>query len=234
TAPPCVTTRLIEDRLQDDGSVQDEWEVMAATAAAYTGRDFQTTATLNSAVIQLMQYPLVQDQVHQEIQAYLRGERLPELEDRDAFPYLEAVIREIMREANIYISPDLTLPRRACEVSEYRGMLIPKDTIVFMNTWAILRDENEYPDPHLFKPERFLESSQGKQVLRTNIRDPHDIFFGIGRRSCSGRQLASDSLWITLATLLTVFEIRRPEGVENSDESESGLIAYATSYNLGN
>ncbi|KZS98115.1 cytochrome P450, partial [Sistotremastrum niveocremeum HHB9708] len=104
-------------------------------------------------------------------------------------------------------------------------ILIPKDTIVFMNTWAILRDEHEYPDPHLFKPERFLESSQGKQVLRTNIRDPHDIFFGIGRRSCSGRQLASDSLWITLATLLTVFEIRRPEGVENSDESESGLIA---------
>ena len=44
---------------------------------------------------------------------------------------------------------------------------------------AMLHDENEYPDPENFKPERFM--NDGK-VHDNEPRDPVDIIFGFGRR----------------------------------------------------
>jgi hypothetical protein len=40
------------------------------------------------------------------------------------------------------------------------------------------RDEEVYPDPESFKPERFLKNG----TLNKEIRDPRDIIFGFGRR----------------------------------------------------
>jgi hypothetical protein len=39
-------------------------------------------------------------------------------------------------------------------------------------------DEEVYPDPESFKPERFIKNGTFNQ----NVRDPHDIVFGFGRR----------------------------------------------------
>ncbi|XP_066265849.1 uncharacterized protein [Branchiostoma lanceolatum] len=39
------------------------------------------------------------------------------------------------------------------------GYDIPKDTIVFLNIWAVLHDPEVYPEPDVFKPERFLDDS---------------------------------------------------------------------------
>ena len=43
---------------------------------------------------------------------------------------------------------------------------------------AMLNDKRDYPEPHLFKPERFLKNGQ----LDSSVRDPTDIAFGFGRR----------------------------------------------------
>jgi cytochrome P450 len=40
------------------------------------------------------------------------------------------------------------------------------------------RDEEVYPDPESFKPERFMKDG----ALNKEIRDPRDIVFGFGRR----------------------------------------------------
>ena len=45
---------------------------------------------------------------------------------------------------------------------------------------SILHDPKEYPDPHLFIPERFL-TEQGQ--LDPNVMDPTVACFGFGRRS---------------------------------------------------
>ena len=42
----------------------------------------------------------------------------------------------------------------------------------------MLHNEDEYPDPFAFKPERFLKDGQ----LNPNIRDPALMAFGFGRR----------------------------------------------------
>ena len=43
---------------------------------------------------------------------------------------------------------------------------------------AMLNDERDYPQPQIFKPERFLKDRQ----LDSSVRDPMDIAFGFGRR----------------------------------------------------
>ena len=43
---------------------------------------------------------------------------------------------------------------------------------------AMLHNEDDYPDPSAFKPERFIKDGQ----INPNIRDPAMIAFGFGRR----------------------------------------------------
>ena len=43
---------------------------------------------------------------------------------------------------------------------------------------AILNDEQEYPEPREFRPERFLKDGE----LDGSVKDPTDIAFGFGRR----------------------------------------------------
>ena len=43
---------------------------------------------------------------------------------------------------------------------------------------AMLNDERDYPEPHIFKPERFLKNGK----IDSSVRDPFDIGFGFGRR----------------------------------------------------
>ena len=88
-----------------------------------------------------------------------------------------------------------------------------------------MHDEAVYPDSHTFKPERFLDAN-GK-VDRT-VRDPGDIVFGVrcssrrsresysdysvlkfGRRICPGRHMAYSIVWITVASLLRVYNIEK-------------------------
>jgi cytochrome P450 len=60
----------------------------------------------------------------------------------------------------------------------YEGYRIPEGATVIANIFAITRDEEMYPDPSEFRPERFLGPSP--QL------DPHKFVFGFGRRACPG------------------------------------------------
>ena len=61
-------------------------------------------------------------------------------------------------------------------------MFIPARTVILPNQYGMSHDERVYPEPDLFKPERFL--GDHKQ------RDPETIAFGFGARVCPGRHLA--------------------------------------------
>jgi cytochrome P450 len=56
----------------------------------------------------------------------------------------------------------------------------------------MLHDENVYPDPQKFIPERFL-TKDGK--IDPSVKDPVNAAFGFGRRVCPGRHFALASIW---------------------------------------
>jgi hypothetical protein len=111
----------------------------------------------------------------------------------------------------------------ATNSDEYDGYFIPKGTIVMGCSWyvtlisysftshmqrrTILHDPEVYDEPMEFKPERFL-TKDGK--LNPEVQDPGVASFGFGRRICPGRHLSDTTLFITVASVLTVFNIAPP------------------------
>ncbi|PSS06488.1 hypothetical protein PHLCEN_2v3717 [Hermanssonia centrifuga] len=107
----------------------------------------------------------------------------------------------------------------------YKGYYIPNGSIVVVNSWAMLHDPVVYPDPDRFMPERFLTD---KGELDPDVPEPAAAF-GFGRRVCPGMYMASDSLWITAASLLWAFRIEKPkdrknEGPDCTGEYTFGLV----------
>lgn len=74
-----------------------------------------------------------------------------------------------------------------------------------------MHDPVTYPEPDMFKPERFL-SADG------SLRDDPTLIsaFGFGKRICPGRHFVDASLFILIASLLSVFNVER--GREGGDK----------------
>lgn len=92
----------------------------------------------------------------------------------------------------------------------------------------MLHDEDTYPDPFTFKPERFL-TKDGK--IDKSVRDPRRACFGFGRRICPGRYMAFSAVWIALASLLYCFDIKKAvdengDIIEPTHEYLSGVLVY--------
>lgn len=76
-----------------------------------------------------------------------------------------------------------------------------------------MHDPAAYDSPEEFNPERFLKHrSEGQKLeyeLDTDVRDPMSAAFGFGSRICPGRFMAYESVWIVVATVVSVFDIEK-------------------------
>ena len=142
--------------------------------------------------------PHVQRKAQEEIDRVVGNSRLPDFNDRASLPYIEAIYRELFR----YEPPlGIGIPHSLVEDDIIDGYFLPKGlsnwmllgrllnlilgSMVSSNIWAMTHDENVYPDPFTFKPERFFNSDG------TLNDDNRVLAYGFGRRSVS-RTFKSD------------------------------------------
>lgn len=69
---------------------------------------------------------------------------------------------------------------------------------------AILKDPATYPEPDKFNPERFLNTDG-------SLRDDATLIsvFGYGKRICPAKHFADATLFMSIASLLSVFDIKK-------------------------
>ncbi|KAH9395143.1 hypothetical protein TYRP_005214 [Tyrophagus putrescentiae] len=79
-------------------------------------------------------------------------------------------------------------------------------TLVHVPSFAVHRNPAYYPEPEVFKPERFLAENKHLLVPHTYIP------FGIGSRNCIGMRFAYQVLRLMLATILRQFKFTATEG----------------------
>lgn len=102
----------------------------------------------------MIRHPDVQDKMRKEINDIVGTSRFPNMEDKQKLPYCEAVIHETLRVGAIV---PLSIPHGLTNALDCKGFTIPKEAILVPNLHSVFFDEAIFPDPHSFKPERFLD-----------------------------------------------------------------------------
>ena len=157
-----------------------------------------TAKTLCITHFHLLRNPKILFQVRKEIRSIGPDPSLPQLSQ---LPFLNAVIQEGNRLA-------FGLTGRVARVAPYETLrygnyAIPAGTPVSMTTLCIHTDENIFPDPFEFVPERWL-GDEGKS------RQKYHYGFGQGARKCLGANLAHAEMLACLSAVaeydMTLFE----------------------------
>ncbi|THU84948.1 cytochrome P450 [Dendrothele bispora CBS 962.96] len=207
TAMPSVATNGLE-RFNSD---QEEMEpfIQHVCAVAYAAGADTTVALLLASLLALVRNPEAQTRAQAEIDEVVGSSRLPDFQDRDKLPYIDAILKETQR---LYPASPLSIDHCSMDDDIYEGYFIPKGTTVVGNAWAILHEEKTYPEPMKFKPERFL-----KEEGKSTPPDSTLYAFGFGRRICPGRFLALDAAWLMVACVLSVFDINKTFDAEGNE-----------------
>ncbi|KAM5544308.1 hypothetical protein V8D89_001968 [Ganoderma adspersum] len=204
---------MIHRILGDSASQEDvELEKMCkeVVATMYVAGADTSNAMMGAFFLTMALHPEVQKKAQQELDAIVGTERLPDFSDRPSLPYVNAIVKELLR---WHPATPMGVPHRILADDEYNGHIIPAGATIFVNIWDILRDPELYPQPEDFVPERFLDSSGNLDVRG---RDPADVTFGFGRRICPGRHFADSTLFILCASVLSAFEIGPPVGEDGA------------------
>ncbi|KAJ8077768.1 hypothetical protein PM082_002201 [Marasmius tenuissimus] len=193
-------------------------EVFDTAATMYeTGSDTTFTGLL-TFILAMTCFPDYQKKAQAEIDSVIGQHWIPDFDDwdkaRSELPYCEALMQEALRWEPL--APGGVMHTVEIE-DEYRGYRIPKNASIIPNIWAIFHDEKMYPDPYTFKPDRWIKDGK----INPDVRDAMAAF-GFGRRVCPGKHFALLTTFITITTVLAIFDIEKAVG-EDGDVIEPSM-----------
>ncbi|PGH30872.1 hypothetical protein GX50_06373 [[Emmonsia] crescens] len=183
-------SKLPPDELRPD-RIRDEAFSMV-TAGSTT-----TAHALQGAAYSIAANPAIRRRLYDELKVAIPDPSdPPSLQKLDQLPYLSAVVQESLRLHNpvthrvLRQFPDKSL--------NCHGYVIPAGWTVGMTTYLINQNEDIYPEPTAFKPERWLE--HGKSLKK------YSVPFGAGPRTCLGLNLAHAELVLILSSVFRQFD----------------------------
>ncbi|XP_074654359.1 cytochrome P450 20A1-like [Tubulanus polymorphus] len=185
----------------------DDDQLVACDALTFMIGGYHTSAySMTWALYFLAMHTDVQDKLFTELSKTLdkNEDMTPDMIER--IPYLKQVFDETLRcavvapwAARVNLNADSTL----C------GYQIRKETPVIHALGVCFRDENIYPLPHKFDPERF-----SKENVKTHPPHAFEPFGFAGKRKCPGYRFAQNESYIFIARIIRHFEIKMvPEQV---------------------
>ncbi|EXJ67794.1 uncharacterized protein A1O5_09140 [Cladophialophora psammophila CBS 110553] len=213
TAEPSYLSKLLQD---EHGPLSPEADDVARWSAfsMYAGGADTTVSSVACFVLAMTLYPEVQREAQAEIDAAIGTSRLPTFSDRESLPYVDALVKEVLRWHPV---APMGVPHLTTKADVYDGYFIPEGSLLIPSIWAMLHDEAIYHDPEVFNPSRFLGPNAEP--------DPHNVSFGFGRRICPGKLFADATLFSTISGFLAVFDVRKC--VENGKEIDP-VVDFAT------
>jgi cytochrome P450 len=195
---PNFSKTLIKGRRENDLTPED---IACLTANLIGGGVDTTTSSTLSFILAMCEFPEAQKKAQKEMDRVIGPERMPDWSDEASLPYVSALVSEVLRWRSVTTLGGI--PHTPIQDDEYKGYFIPKGTAITGNLWGIHRNPRDYPDPDVFRPERFYLGLERPHPSKKG----HNAF-GWGRRQCSGQPLAEQGLFITIARMLWSFNIQ--------------------------
>ena len=94
----------------------------------------QTVSAINSFFLAMMCFPEVQKKAQAELDSVIGSSRLPEFADRDSLPYVNALVKELMR---WHVVAPTGVPHATVQDDVYNGYYLPKGSLVVANIWCV-------------------------------------------------------------------------------------------------
>jgi cytochrome P450 len=168
-----------------------------------------TTSTSFYSLINILAHrPHIQDKLFEEVKKVGKTSIAISLIDRQDMPYTRAVIFELLRYVSVV---PVGVPHRTVSDVDICGIMIPNDTVIATNLWALHHDPNFWTDPYNFLPERFLDAT-GNMVPADHPNRKHLMPFGAGPRVCLGEAMALARIFLWIASFSQRFQVFPADG----------------------
>jgi cytochrome P450 family 135 len=189
---------ILIDARYEDGSPMSEHDLRDELITLLT--DGPTSSSLAWVFERLLRHPQKLRRLQEEILA-------------DEEPtYMDAVVTETLR----LCPPVPVVVRRLLKPMELGGCSLPAGTTVAPCVYLIHHDQEIYPNPRQFRPERFLEQPPGTYTW---------IPFGGGTRRCLAASYAEMEMKRVLRTVLSEVELRPVDS--NSEQARRSAISFS-------
>lgn len=193
-SPRGKEVRLIEDRH------------VLSNAFIFMAAGFETTATSLGFIMYLLAtHPEEQERLYSEVRDALEDvegelsyERVHQLKRLDMF------IHEALR---IYPPVVLFVTRKCEKDTTVMGQFFPKGVSIMAPTWHLHHDPTVWPDPFVFRPERFDPDDSGDGLLQHH--PGAYLPFGLGPRICIGKRFALLELKMAVCRILRQYRVVR-------------------------
>uniref|UniRef100_A0A915N072 Cytochrome P450 n=1 Tax=Meloidogyne javanica TaxID=6303 RepID=A0A915N072_MELJA len=157
-----------------------------------------TGSVLQFAIYMLAMNPEVQAKLREEINCVLGEEEQISYEHLKRMEYLQAVVQETLR-----MYPPAPASNRECNSNlNINGINLREGDLVFIPIYSIQHNEEFYPEPEKFKPERFIREE------KTSLDPLTFLAFGLGQRNCIGMRFAEFQMHVVIALIVRRFNFK--------------------------
>ncbi|KAG8162311.1 hypothetical protein KVR01_008076 [Diaporthe batatas] len=181
------------------------------------------SAALSAIFFYLSRYPAVYARLAAEIRTkFALGRAIQSGPQLNGSKYLRAVIDESMRMSPPFVGTFWREPYSPHhEQFVVDGYVIPPGTIVGVSPYSVMHNEEYFPEPFAFRPERWLESymedggtDEPSPQIEHHVSMMRAAFapFALGETGCLGKAMAYQEMSLVVARTLWYFDFERAPG----------------------
>ncbi|XP_016940521.3 probable cytochrome P450 28a5 [Drosophila suzukii] len=166
---------------------------------------FETVAGVLSHMLLLLgRDDVVQQRLREEIQSHLQDGIIP-YDKLHELPYLDACLHESIR-----LFPPGFMTSKLCTESvelpnkDGPDFTVEKGTVVVIPHFCHMMDEEYFPNPQIYNPERFMDPDVAKNLRERGVY----MGFGDGPRICLGMRFATSQIKAAIVELISKFNVK--------------------------
>jgi cytochrome P450 len=202
TAGDDLLSMLMEARDEDTGETMDDRQLRDEVVTMLLGGHETTATALAWTWARLHLHPEVEEKLHAELREVLGG-RAPTAADFPRLTYTRALFEEVLR----LHPPVFLVNRTVAEDDVVDGYRVYRRGSIVLSPLMIHRNPAYWPEPEVFRPERFLNPEAENERPRFAF-----IPFSGGPRQCIGNGFAMMEAVLVIATLAQRFRPRLVDG----------------------
>lgn len=212
---PDLLSKFMQAKESRPEFMTDSLVTTMAVSMAFAGSE-TTAISLSSVFYFLLRHPACLRRLYEELDGRGREGYFADREtgvvtwsESQGLPYLDACVKESFR---LHPAPGLPIERIVPpQGADIAGHSVRGGTVVGVNAWVVHRRPEVFgEDVEVFRPERWLVASgkdKGEEERRIKEMGATMLHFGMGARTCIGKNISLLEVYKLVPTVLRRFEV---------------------------